>query len=201
MHHVGIEVCLEAILSIAVSIHSAPAFRDEAYLAPLSTDTRLLVATEEGLWCRLLERIDEDRASFQTLANGLSTGNVLAPHTSTETSLAVVRTLDHLFLVRPWLGWDDWTERFLLDDHGVVWRVVDDGWLDEEALASRNVGLANGELVALTLRSEVYQRLFSTIFTGFVYLCVLEESLDLLVLHLVLDWTKVCAVDWCTDSH
>lgn len=109
------------------------------------------MAAEESLWCWLLERVDEDRAGFQTLADALSTGDVLAPHASTKTGLAGVGTLDDLLLVIPWLRWDDGSEGLLLDDHAVIWRVVDDRWLDKEALAGSNVWLADSELVALAL--------------------------------------------------
>jgi hypothetical protein len=140
-------LCLVGVHDVSVKVSL------EAVLPPLAANTRLLVATKEGLWCWLLEGVDEDGSSFQTLADSLSTGDVLAPHASTETSLAGISALDDLLLVVPWLGWDDGAEWLLLDDHAVVWRVVDDGWLDEEALSRGDIGLANGELVALALWS------------------------------------------------
>jgi hypothetical protein len=106
----------------------------EAVSAPLATDTRLLVATEDGLRSGLLERVDEDRASFETTSNALGVLDVLAPTTGAETGVGVVGALDDLLLIRPGLGGDDGAERLLGDDAAVVGRVVDDGRLDEEAL-------------------------------------------------------------------
>jgi hypothetical protein len=139
----------------------------EAVSAPLATDTRLLVATEDGLRSGLLERVDEDRASFETTSNALGVLDVLAPNTGAETGVGVVGALDDLLLIRPGLGGDDGAERLLGDDAAVVGRVVDDGRLDEEALLGGGGVLANSELIA-------------------VLAGVLEELLDLLVLHLVL---------------
>lgn len=157
------------------------------------------MTTEECLRCWLLKRVDEDRSSFQTLANALGTGNVLAPDTSTKTSLTVVGTLDNLLLVSPWLSWNDWSERLFLDDPGFIWWVVNDGWLDEEALAGSNVWLANSELVALILYAALVNWSYFEI--ELCHLRVRKEVLDLLVLHLVLDWTKMSAIHWSADSH
>lgn len=60
------------------------------------------------------------------------------------------------------------TKRLLLHNARVLRGVVDDGRLDEVALARGDVGVAIGEFVALLL-------------------AVLEVALDLLVLHAVLD--------------
>ena len=140
-------------------------------LAPFATNSALLMATEDGLWSWLLPGVNEDRSGLQFLANPLSSLDVLAPHAGSKTGKGVVSTLDDLGLIRPRLSWNNWAEWLLLDDAAVVWRVVDDGWLDVEALAGCDVWLANGELVALLLG-------------------VLEEALDLLILHLVLDWSE-----------
>lgn len=139
----------------------------EALGAPLATDTTLLVATEDSLRSRLLEGVDEDGAGLEALGDLLGVGDVLAPDTGTETGVGVVGALDDFLLIGPGLGGDDGAEGLLGDDAAVVGRVVDDGRLDEEALLGGWSLLANGELVALL--------------TG-----VLEELLNLLVLHLVL---------------
>jgi hypothetical protein len=140
----------------------------DALSAPLATDTALLVATEDGLRGGLLERVDKDGAGLETLGDLLGVGDVLAPDTGTEAGLGVVGALDDLLLVGPGLGGHDGAEGLLGDDAAVVGRVVDDGGLDEVALALGGGVLADGELVA-------------------VLLGVREELLDLLVLHLVLD--------------
>ncbi len=67
------------------------------------------------------------------------------------------------------------TEWFLGNDARVVWRVVDDGRLDEVAVALLDVLRSDGELVA-------------------VLLAVLEELLHLFVLHFVLDGADQDAV-------
>lgn len=135
----------------------------EAFLAPLTTNTRLLVAAKECLWCWLLPRVDEDGARLQTLSDPLRSLDVLSPDAGTKTRIGVVRPLDDLLLVRPWLGWHDGPEWLLGDDLGVVGRVVDNGWLDEEALARLDICIADRELVTPAL-------------------AVFEEGLDFFVL-------------------
>lgn len=140
----------------------------EALSAPLATDATLLVATEDSLGSRLLEGVDEDGAGLEALGDLLGVGDVLAPDTGTKTGVGVVGALDDLLLIGPGLGGDDGAEGLLGDDAAVVGGVVDDGRLDEEALLGGGSFLADGELVALLAG-------------------ILEELLDLLVLHLVLD--------------
>ena len=60
------------------------------------------------------------------------------------------------------------TERFFLDDHGIVWRVIDDGRLDEVAITLLDLWLPGREGVS-------------------VLLAVAEEVLNFFVLHVVLD--------------
>lgn len=127
-----------------------------------------LVTAKDGLGSGLLERVDEDGAGFKTPGDALGVLDVLAPNASTETGVGVVGALDDLLLVGPGLGGDDGAEGLLGDDAGVVGRVVDDGGLDEEALVAGDGVIANSELVAILAR-------------------VVEELLDFLVLHLVLD--------------
>jgi len=105
---------------------------------------------------------------LQTKGNALSSLLVLAPDTGTKTSVGVVGTVDYLLLIRVWLNGQDQTELLLLDDLAVVGRVVDDGGLKPESILLLDICAASDEVIAL-------------VFT------VLEESLDLLVLHLVLD--------------
>jgi len=140
----------------------------DALSAPLATDTALLVTTEDGLRSGLLEGVDEDGAGLEALGDLLGVGDVLAPDTGTEAGLSVVGALDDLLLVGPGLGGHDGAEGLLSDDTAIVGRVVNDGGLNEVTLALGGGVLADGELVA-------------------VLLGVLEELLDLLVLHLVLD--------------
>ena len=152
----------------------------DALSTPLATDTALLVATKDGLRGGLLEGVDENGAGLEALGDLLGVGDVLAPDTGTEAGLGVVGALDDLLLVGPGLGGHDGAEGLLSDDAAVVGRVVDDGRLDEEALALGGGVLADGELVA-------------------VLLGVREELLDLLVLHLVLDGAEQRAGLGVTD--
>lgn len=158
------------------------------------------MATEEGLGRWLLERVDEDGSSLQTLTNALGTSDVLAPHTCSKTGLAGVGTLDNLLLIVPWLGRNNWTKRLFLDDHRVVRRIVDDGWLDEKTFARSNVWLTNGELVTLALCNGL-ATMIPAISCTTTYLGVLEEGLDLFVLHLVLNWAKLGTVSRSTNGH
>lgn len=141
----------------------AVAVRLQALLAPFAADPRLLMASEERLRRRLLPRVDEDGTSLQTLADALRPLDVLAPDAGTKTGVGVVRTRNDLIFIGPRLSGDDRAEGLFGDDAGVVWRVVDDGWLDKETLALGDLWLADGELVTLRL-------------------AVLEEGLNLLVL-------------------
>jgi hypothetical protein len=119
----------------------------------------------------LLERVDEDTAGLQTESDALSSLLILTPDTSTKTSIAVVSTVDNLFLIRVRLARDNKTKLFFLDNLAVIGRVVDDGGLKPETVLLLDVSAAGNEVVALVL-------------------AVLEESLDLFVLHLVLDGTE-----------
>lgn len=150
-------------------------------LAPLATNARLLVTTEDGLRGRLLPRVDEDGSSFQASCNLAGLLDIAAPDAGAETRLGVVGTGNDLLKVGPWLGGDNGAEGLLSDDARLVGRVVDDGRLNEEALAGCNIGLTDGELVALGL-------------------AVGEELLDLLILHGVLDGAEqVVAIVWVSD--
>lgn len=108
---------------------------------------------------------------MQTESNTLGGLLVLTPDASTKTGIAVVGTVDDLLLIRVRLDGKNKTELLLLDDLAVVGRVVDDGGLEPEAVLRLDISAASNEVVALVL-------------------AVLEESLDLLVLHLVLDGTE-----------
>jgi hypothetical protein len=119
----------------------------------------------------LLERVDEDAAGLQTESDALSSLLILTPDTSTKTSIAVVSTVDNLFLIRVRLARNDKTKLFFLDNLAVVGRVINNGRLEPEAVLLLDVSAAGNEVVALVL-------------------AVLEESLDLFVLHLVLDGTE-----------
>jgi hypothetical protein len=119
----------------------------------------------------LLERVDKDTAGLQAESDTLGSLLILAPDTSTETSIAVVGTVDNLLFIRVRLARNNKTKLLFLDNLAVVGRVVDDGGLKPEALLLLDVSTAGNEVVALVL-------------------AVLEESLDLFVLHLVLDGTK-----------
>jgi hypothetical protein len=138
------------------------------------------MATEQRLRRWLLPRVYEHRSSLETLGDPLCVLDIIAPDAGTETSQRAIGTLDDLLLVRPWLSWHNWSERLFLDDTAVVWRVIDDSWLDEETLAVADVCRTNGELVALVFG-------------------ILEHVLDLLVLHLVLDGSKERARLWVAD--
>ena len=116
----------------------------------------------------LLERVDEDASGLQTESNTLSGLLVLTPDASTETSVAVVSTANDLLFIRVRLNGKNETELLLLDDLAVVGRVVNDGRLEPEAILLLNISTASNEVIALVL-------------------AVLEEGLDLLILHLVLD--------------
>lgn len=116
----------------------------------------------------LLEGVDEDASGLQTESNTLGGLLVLTPDASTKTGIAVVGTVDDLLLVRVRLDRKNKTELLFLDDLAVVGRVVDDGGLKPETVLRLDISAAGDEVVALVL-------------------AVLEESLDLLVLHLVLD--------------
>jgi hypothetical protein len=160
----------------------------QASLTPLAADTRLLVSTEDGLRSRLLPAVDEDASCLETARNLKCMVDILAPDAGAETGVGVVGAGDDFLLVRPGLSGHDRTcllvsifvsqnekkvsvgrtEWLFLDDPGVVWRVVDDSRLNEKALVGVDVRLADGKLVALLLT-------------------VLEEALDLLELHGVLD--------------
>lgn len=137
-------------------------------LAPLTSNTRLLVTTKDSLRRWLLPRVNKDGSGFKSSCNLRRLLDILTPHTGTETSLGVVCAGNDLLKVRPWLCRDDGAEWLFLDDARVVGRVVDDGGLDEVSLGRGDVGRADGEFVALGLT-------------------VFEESLDLLELHLVLN--------------
>jgi hypothetical protein len=119
----------------------------------------------------LLERVDEDTASLQTESDALGSLLILTPDTSTKTSIAVVSTVDNLLLIRVRLARNNKTKLLFLDDLAVVGRVVDDGGLKPETVLLLDISTAGDKVVALVL-------------------AVLEESLDLFVLHLVLDGTE-----------
>ena len=116
----------------------------------------------------LFEGVDEDTAGLETESNTLGSLLILTPDTSTKTGVAVVSTVDDLVLIRVRLARNNETKLLFLDDLAVVGRVVDNGRLEPEALLLLDISTAGNEVVALVL-------------------AVLEESLDLLVLHLVLD--------------
>lgn len=118
---------------------------------PLTTNSTLLVPTEEGLRSRLLPRVDENRSGFQTSADPLGALEVLAPDTGSETGVGAVGATDDVLLVGPGEGGDDGAERLFLDDAAVLGWVVNDGGLDEEALAGFDIRFADGELVVLFL--------------------------------------------------
>lgn len=96
---------------------------------------------------------------------------VFTPDASTKTRVAVVGTSDDFLLVRVRLDWKNKTELLFLNDLAVVRRVVNDGRLEPETGLVFDIGAAGSELVALVL-------------------AVLEEGLDLLILHLVLNGAK-----------
>lgn len=118
-----------------------------------------------------LERVDPDTASLQTESDTLGGLLILTPDASTKTSVAVVGTGNDLLLIRVRLDRNNKTKLFFLDDLAVVGRVVDDGGLKPVTILLLDITTASNEVVALVL-------------------AVLEESLDLLVLHLVLDGTE-----------
>jgi len=138
---------------------------------PFASNARLLVAAEEGLRNRLCKAIDEDVAGFEALSNLLGMCNILAEDAGTQTSIRVVGTRDHILLIGPRLRGDNWAERLLGDDSGVIGRVVDDGRLNEEAFAGCHIRLTHRKFVALLLG-------------------VFKEALHLLELHAVLDWAE-----------
>jgi len=73
------------------------------------------------------------------------------------------------------------TKRLLHDDSAVVWRVVDDCWSDEVTLSGRHILTTDSKFVL-------------------VFADVLEEALDTLVLHRVLDGSEVYTfIIWTTD--
>lgn len=152
----------------------------QAFLAPFTANARLLVSREERLRRRLFPRVDPYRSSLKLLANTLRTLDVLAPDTSAEAGVCVVRASDDLSFVRPWLRWYNWAKWLFGDDLGVVGRVVDDRWLHEVALRVGDVWRAGCELVAV----------------GFG---VGEEALDFLELHGVLNWSEECALVGTAD--
>lgn len=115
-----------------------------------------------------LERVDPDTAGLQAKSNTLGSLLILAPDASTKTRVGIVGTVDDLFFVRVGLDRQDQAELLLLDNLAVVRRVVDNGRLDPEAIFLFNLAATGNEVVALGL-------------------AVLEEGLDLLILHLVLD--------------
>src|SRR5690348_1097571 len=103
-------------------------------LAPLTTNTRLLVATERSLRRRLLIRVDEDGSGLEPPCNLARLLYILAPHAGTKTRVCVVCAGNDFLEVGPGLSGHNGTEGLFLDNAGVVGRVVDDGGLDEVAL-------------------------------------------------------------------
>ena len=105
-----------------------------------------------------------------------STGNsggfleIGCPDRSTKTHAGVVGTLDNLILIRPAQDWKNWAERLLLDQSGVFFGVVNDGGRNEVACRILDLA-ANSNLHAIPLD-------------------IVEEALDTIVLHRVLDGTK-----------
>jgi hypothetical protein len=162
------------------------AVREQTLCTPLTADTTFLVAREDAMitvsilfWNNgqrdrlrlrsgLFERVDKDTAGLQTESDTLGSLLILTPDTSTKTSIAVVGTVDNFFLIRVRLARNNETKLLFLDDLAVVGRVVDDGGLKPETVLLLDISAAGNEVVALVL-------------------AVLEESLDLFVLHLVLD--------------
>jgi len=140
-------------------------------VSPFASNARLLVAAEEGLRNRLGEAVDEDVTGLEALSNLLGVCNILTEDAGSQTRIGVVGAGNHILLIGPRLSGNNWTEWLLGDDSGVIRWVVDDGRLNEEALARGDIGLADCELVALLLR-------------------VLKEALHLLELHAVLDWAE-----------
>lgn len=128
------QVIFIAILVLVDVNDMGVAVRKQTSLAPLTTDTRLLVTTKDGLRRRLLPRVDKDGTSFESSRNLGCLLDVLAPYTRTETGVCVVGAGNDFLEVRPRLSGHDGTEGLFLDDAGVVGRVVDDGGLNEETL-------------------------------------------------------------------
>ena len=147
------------------------AVTDDTSVTKLATDARFLVAGEEGLRDGLDEAVDEDVAGLDSAGNALGMLNVLGVDRCTKAGIGIVGASDDLVFVGPRLGRDNGAERLLLDDAAVIWRVVDDSRLDEEALAGFHLWLASCELVTLLLG-------------------IGEESLDSVKLHGVLDGSE-----------
>jgi len=140
-------------------------------IAPFTSHARVLVAAEERLRNWLGKAVDEYVARLDSGGGLLGFFDVLAEDACTETNFAVICTGNNLFFVRPRLRGDNWPEWLLHDDTGIIWRVIDDGRSDEIAFAWGNVWLACNEFIALAL-------------------AIFKESLDLLILHRVLDRTE-----------
>ena len=133
MHHLNVTVGLETLF------------------APFAANATFFVATEERCRYRFLKRVDKDRASVQSPADRLGALNILTPDTGPKPCVGSVCAVDDFFLIIPWLNWHDGTEGLLRNDPAIVWRIVNDGGLDKEALGGLDIRRSSGEVVAAGL--------------------------------------------------
>lgn len=112
--------------------------------------------------------VDPDATGLELAGHAGCLLEVVGPHRGAKTHLRVVCAVNDILLVLPYEEGHDGTEWLFCDNAGVLLRVVDDGGGDEVA------GLAG---VVLAADSDVPLFLLN----------VVEECLDLLKLHAVLD--------------
>ena len=145
--------------------------REDPVLAKLGPDPALLHAPKTPLRHRRRAVVDPHAARLELVRYFLCLADVGAEDRRAEPEARRVRRLDDLCEIGIWHAGDDRPERLFLDVAGGGGRVVEDGGVDEVALALLHVRLTRNELVPLLLR-------------------VLVESANALVLHVVLDGTQ-----------
>ena len=141
---------------LLVDVHNVRiTVRFDTFLAPFASNAALLGSRKEGEGIWLLPRVNEDTAGLEAMTGFCSSFYVCRPDTCTESGCCIIRPPNDFFFVIPRLGWNNWAEWLLLNDAAIVGGIVDNGWLDEETFTRGDVGLANGELVAFVLQSDM----------------------------------------------
>lgn len=86
------------------------------------------MSTEENCRRGLGEAVNEDVTGLDATGGLLGVLDVFAEDAGAETDVGGVGTRNDFLLVGPGLAGNDGSEGLFLDDAGVVWWVVDDGW-------------------------------------------------------------------------
>lgn len=147
------------------------AVRLQPVRAPFGPNTAPLVTTKRHARRDVEVRVDPDTPSLQLLRHLRRPSDIRAPDGGTQPHLRVVRLLDHVLFVAPFQHREDRSERLLGHDAGILRRVVDNGGCDEVTFLVLGHFPAKSRFPALLGN-------------------VVEEGLDFVVLHAVLNGSK-----------